>query len=52
MTIKEWDKLIARIDHSLDEIKEGIREQNEQDMEDAARQKEVYERIRQSMIYI
>ena len=51
-TIKEWDKLIARIDHSLDEIKEGIREQNEQDMEDAARQKEVYGQIRQSMIYI
>ncbi len=45
MTIKEWDRLIARIDHSLDEIKEGIREQSKQDLEDAARREEMYERI-------
>ena len=50
MSVKEWDKLIARMDHTIDEIKEGIREQNEQDMEDAARRAEL-EKIREKTCF-
>ncbi len=50
MTVKEWDKLIERMDHTIDEIKEGIREQNEQDMEEAAG-REAMEKLRENTCF-